>query len=612
MVYFQSKNLILTLVLSFTILTLQAQEHDLSEDIMRRNLDTVATVKTFYPVDHKKSRILTDTAYSIYHLQYDPARRGNRVGNLNASYLGSEVFQTYYAPRFSLGFDVGHHIYDYYKVNVDTAALYKSRRAFSDLLYAQGSSQNQGQTEAKFGTHFGEQYLSVGYKRVNNTGNYQNQESIHTSLYVGYHLNEKQFDLSLIFGSNVIQDKYNGGIVTDTLYGEGLSSALLNIPILLNAAQARHQNKQYLGQWDYKFDWFPLFDQFSLYSKWSDSYVKVFDTQPNPEFYGEYYIDDVGLRQFIRWKKWENKVSLSNSFSDASSYEVGLQYNYVNLYQEPVRNKFSEIYGFGNFTWSIAKSLEIEGDAKFGLQNDIFEWEFGGDLQWTSDQVELSGTYRTSSTLPDLIEQKMFLRQERLYDAGLQPILRNTLGGSLHIPLLKLSAATHYHNITNYRFWSQGDLEPSITSFNLLQMSLNYHLQLGVFHLDNILEWQIVDRDKLPVPEWQGRHQLYLDSEIFSRNMHLKAGFEGRYYLNYTPAFYQPFYGQFFVGNETRFESVPYLLDFFAGFRVQTFYLFLRLENIPTLFGVDRFYSHYQQPYSDFGFRIGIRWRLNG
>jgi hypothetical protein len=340
--------------------------------------------------------------------------------------------------------------------------------------------------------------------------------------------------------------------------------------------------------------------------------VKIFDTAPEAEYYGDYYIDNVGLRQYIRWKKWQNKISLSKNFKEGSSYGAGLQYNYVNLYQEPERSRFSEIYGFGFFNWDITNALGLKANGKLGLQNDIFEWQLKGALKWTTKHFDLSAKYESSSTVPDLIERKMLLRRTVLYDEGIQPILHNVIGGSIELPVLRLKAEAAIHNITNFRYWRQADIAPLITSLNFLQFRLDQHLKLGFFHLDNIIAWQLVDSDKLPVPEWQGRHQLYIDTEVFNQNMHLKTGFEGRYYLAYTPPYYQPFYGTFFVGEETPFESSPFLLDFFLGFRVQTFYFFGRVENIQTAIGAGRFYSHYNQPYSNFGFRLGARWRLNG
>lgn len=605
-----TKKLVLLFCLAIPLQDLQSQIHDLTEEIVRGVNDTVREVRIFYPVADKKERSLADTTFSMYHMQYDPAREGDRVGFLNASYLGSQVFRTYYMPEASPGFEVGHDIYDLYKFNIDSAAFYDARVAYTDLFYAQ-SNQAKTQTEADFGTSFGDQYISLGYRRVNNTGDFQNQESIHTSLYLGYHLKKDWHDLTLLFGSNVIQDKYNGGITTDSLFSQELAGALINIPTLLTSAEARHQNRQYLAQWKLRFENIPLFNELKLYTKWSNSYVKVFDTNPQENYYEDYYIDEQGLRQFIQWKNWQNKVVLSNNLKGNNSYGAGIQYNRIQLYQEPETSSFSELFALGFLDLQIGEFIKLNADAQAGLQNDKLEWELQGQIQLETGIFDISGRYQSSSTLPDLVERKMILRHDLIYDQGLDPLITNTIGGTIKIPALDLKLSTDYHNLINYRYWMQGNIAPSFTDLNILQMKLSHHLNIGIFHLDNLLSWQILDRDRIPLPEWQGRHQLYIETQLFRSNMHIRTGLEGRYYLNYTPPYYQPFYGEFFVGEETPFGTMPYLLDYFLGFRVQTFHFLLRVEHLPMTIQNDRFYSHYKQPYSNFGFRFGVRWRLN-
>ncbi len=574
--------------------------------------DPGKTIRVFYPTSRKPDKTIVDTIFGPEYLQYDPARRNVDIGNLTGGYVGSPVLPTYYEMPVNTGFEVGHRAYQAYKIDLDTLPFYESEVAYTDVFYAQGASQVETQTEANFGTRFGNQYVSINYRRINNTGQLNSQRALHTALAMGYHYAGKNSQLTLGYSSNVIQDQYNNGITTDSLFGADLASIGSNIPVFTTTAENRHQKRSYSAHFNYQPTSISFIDSWIIHSKLDNSYLKVFDTDPNPEAYGPLFIDERGLRQFIRWSKWSNKFEFSKESSEVLDYSAGLEINYLSLDQEPIQDQFIEWYAFSRLNLQLSSQLTLHADAHFGAQDNQPEYKLNGEITAGNDNFSLKGIYSSSSFVPDLVERRLYLRGDVLYSASGSNIFHNKIGGQLHISPLNIEAEAFYHNIDNFRYWVRNQLTPNITNLNLLQLKVKHRWQWKSLVNENSIAYQLMDQSQLPLPEWQGRHSLFLNTKIFKNRMHIRTGLELRHYLNFTAPQYQPFYGSFFTVADAPFDSTPFLLDYFFAFDVQSFHVLLRLENLNTFIDPTRFYTHYRQPSNPFSFRLALRWSLNG
>jgi len=574
--------------------------------------DPGKTIRVFYPTARKPEKTIVDTIFGPEYLQYDPARRNVDIGNLTGGYVGSPVLQTYYNMPANTGFEIGHRAYQAYKIDLDTLPFYESEVAYTDVFYAQGASQVETQTEANFGTRFGNQYISINYRRINNTGQLNSQRALHTALALGYHYAGKKSQLTIAYGSNVVQDQYNNGITTDSLFGADLASIGSNIPVFTTTAENRHQMRSYSAHFNYQPGSISFIDSWRIHTRLNNSYVKVFDNQPNPDAYGPLFIDQRGLRQFIRWSKLTNKFEFSKESSEILDYSAGLQINYVSLDQEPRTDQFFEWYAYSHLQLQFTDQLLLKANARFGAQNNQPEYQIKGEVTAGNDDFSLKGIYNSSSTVPDLVERRLYLRNDILFSAPTSNIFHNQIGGQLNIEPLNIEAEVFYHNIDNFRYWVRNQIAPNVTNLNLLQLKINHQWQWKSLVNENSIAYQLMDQSQLPLPEWQGRHSLFLNTKIFKQRMHVRTGLELRHYLNYTAPQYQPFYGSFFTVADAPFDSTPFLLDYFLAFDVQSFHVLLRLENMNSFITPTRFYTHYRHPSNPFSFRLALRWSLNG
>ena len=578
----------------------------------RYRFDPGKTVRVFYPGMDRADYTFKDTVFGPEFLQYDPARRNVDIGHLHGGYVGSAILPTYYNYEREMGFEAGHRAYDLYKLDLDTLPYYDSEVAYSDVMYAQGGTQAETQTQANFGTQFTNQYISINYRRINNTGELNNQRSVHTALSMGYLYETKKHLLNVKFGSNVIQDKFNNGIRTDSLFGENLAGIGSNIPVISEKSQARHQQRRYIASYDRKVSNMAFMDRWQVRGELENSYVKIFDEAPDSAFYSPFYGDERGLRQFIGWSKWKAQFQFSKQSSSILRYTAGLRTHRIYVEQEPVEFSFWEWQGYGRIKLLLSEKLKLDARAEFGVQDNQPEFLLAGKLEAGGELLSLTGVYEASSLVPDLVERQLYLQNEELFSASLASVLHNKIGGYLSSQRLGVSAELFFHNIENFRYWQLGDLTPNRENLSLLQGKIKQKWKWKALRNENTFAFQFTDQDQLPLPTWQGRHNLYLDTKILGRTMHIRTGLEGRYYLNYTAPQYQPFYGSFFVVNEGLFDSFPYLVDYFLAFDVQSFHFLLRMENLNSFIDETRFYTIARHPSNPFNFRISIRWRIPG
>lgn|GEM_PF-1088689 len=569
-------------------------------------------IRVFYPGTDRPDYTFIDTVFGPEFLQYDPARRNVDIGHLHGGYVGSAIFPTYFNYQREMGFEVGHRAYDLYKLNLDTLPYYESDVAYSDVMYAQGASQVETQTEANFGTQFKNQYISVNYRRINNTGPFNNQRAVHTALSMGYLYQTGKSTLNVKFGSNVIQDRFNNGIQTDTLFGDGLAAIGSNIPVISQETQGRHQERRYMITYDRAVSNWAFMDRWQAEAELDNSYIKVFDEAPDSAFYSPFYIDDRGLRQFISWSKWKGRFQFSKQSSGLLRYTAGLRAHRVRVEQEPIETSFWEWGAYGRLQLELSEKLNLLAKTELGAQDNRPEYFIEGRLKAGGELLSLSALYSSSSLVPDLVEQQMYLRNELLYGGSISNVFHNQLGGDIASEKLGISAELYFHNIENFRFWRQGDIAPRRTNLSLLQFKVKQNWAWRGLVNENVFAYQITDSDLLPVPEWQGRHNLFIDTRILGQTLHIRTGLELRYYLNYTAPQFQPFYGSFFVVNDAPFDSFPFLLDYFFAFDVQSFHVLLRLENLNSFINPTRFYTLNRHPSNSFGFRLALRWRIPG
>lgn len=192
----------------------------------------------FYPSNIDKEFPYQDTTIERFQ-NYDPARQQTwdygTIGN-----LGGAHFPFVYQPVQRRGFDIGFRQFELYKTQYDEFAFFRLRKAFTRLHFTQGKTQQDTYAQAKFSRNFSKGLnLTLDFKRMNHTGQYQNQKAENTSFSLGfwYKSPSKRYDAFISFVSNTIFQQENGGINLPFLNQTNIQEAF-SVPVVLSSNQA--------------------------------------------------------------------------------------------------------------------------------------------------------------------------------------------------------------------------------------------------------------------------------------------------------------------------------------------------------------------------------------
>jgi hypothetical protein len=177
------------------------------------------------------------------------------------------------------------------------------------------------------------------------------------------------------------------------------------------------------------------------------------------------------------------------------------------------------------------------------------------------------------------------------------------------IEYLKFRFGMKYFNLKNliyvdfYGYPRQTEAENHLFQYTLLK-----NFTLGNFHLDNSFIYQYIDHRKfLRLPKFISRHSLYVNLRLFKKALFMQTGLDAFYNSSYYADAYMPASSMFYLQNEKEIGDYIYT-DVFLSIKVQKVRVFLKYNNILSLFKDYRYYfvPHYPQP--DSGFNLGIMW----
>lgn len=580
-----------------------------------------------------------DTLPDSRFRQYDPARRRTvdwgTLGNLGASArpLFFEI-----APR--RGFDVGIHNFDLYRIAPQELRFYRNANAFTEVGYSRGRSQDDGEFSAKFARTFaGGMNFSLEYRNIKNLGQYRYQNTKHNALAFGGWLPVgKRYEAFLVFAKNTLKQQENGGITSADAFGGDNVGGAIDIPVWLddNKALTRQgtqdlqltQHLKIAGAAQTDSTGREIADsrralRLTHTLTWGkETYKYAHGDVPATDavFYGDFFTDARGLRHYLELRRLENAVMLTTFKPKGAGRRsdflaAGLSHTYFDVAQEPETQRFSNLFLTGNaaFTPSERFNFEVRGD--LGLLENGGEYRLEGRLKLGLGAAgELRGQLLSQRRPPALVAERLFVSKQAVWSNDFAKPVENSLSATYALPHLGFEATGATHLVNNFIYFDRdGRSAQSGAPLQVAQLILRENIRLGALRFDNTLAFQQPNRsDVLHLPKWFTKNSLYFSGRVFKKRMLLETGVDFRTNAAFQPDGYQPLTWQFYLQDSTA-NSQPYLwLDFFASFKVSTFRVFFRYENLSGLWD-DRtaFYQTLRYPQPLPAFRLGIRWRFS-
>ncbi|MFA6060627.1 MAG: putative porin [Taibaiella sp.] len=616
--------------------TIQKQKEEWKEEHARIYYNNLNSIVVRYP----------DTTLENFH-RYQPVQPW-WVKDLGNS--GSAARNLFFTPAIPTGLSLGYHIYDVYRLTLDSLKFYNTTRPYSAFAFMLASKSEQN-VEILHTQNITPLWNFAGRLRYFSSAGFyklQKTNSISSSFSSNYQSKNKRYYMALGFVYNRHKQNENGGIVSDTLLENSKYADRQLIDVNLppvnssskNAAVVNTlrdldfyvQNNYSFGRTDtvytkdssgVSYNFTPRFrikHQLQLHSE-NHTYKDM-----DPETNRYKFIDSIPFNAIDtlygsqNWFYVDNKFSLNGFLGKASELvqiEAGIgnridRFSTKYVSGEEVQNSVGN-YIFGE----IKKEATQKGQWNYLAAANFF---FTGDA---TGNFDISG-----SVGKDLNNIGMF-------SAGLRQNLSNApyaftsfktnffnrsfsfdktsitqLWAKVQIDKIGVQLGIKNNLIANYLYYDQ-TLSPKQESeaFSLLQIFGRKEFRFGIFVLDNEVAWQqTTGNAPVHVPAFLLRHKLGLITPMFKSALIVALGLEAKYHTPYYADGYTAYFNQFYYQDTYKVSNAPEVQAFF-NFKIKTFRAFVVIDQLQQYFSRNIINAP-GYPAQDAMFKFGFTWIL--
>ncbi len=602
-----------------------------------------------------------DTALTNFS-RYSPVWNDREWAHTYLSNIGQAHHWTAFEYTRTVGFDMGWHAYDRYRLQPDSVRYYTSEFPFSEIKYALGTGEEQFLT-AELGIPVRRNWhINALYRLMVGVGNYNRERvSWHNfALSTNYEHPKQRYRLLAFYLLNNAQNEQNGGIKTiDTnispldLVTESSIRPRTILDPMLTAADDAFKEHQFSLQQSYDGGvWYDLVKEDTTISKLFPTrrlahrigYQRVTrrytDTEMPTDFYNQTYFSPTQTNDSMRWGVWQNEFFVgingkrladdrdkSNiAFVPTFQARAGFLHELISidrLYLADtllpdnivlVRDTTQHLHSGSLQGWfqnPADSRLHLWASGKYALFGyNIADFTVSGGLQLRlSDRLgSIRGRTALQSITPALIAEQ-YVSNTAIWHNNFRKTQSLQFWASYINPKWRLSLTYTNHTFTNFIVWNKEQLpEQWSNAVNVSQFEVRHHWQLGKFHFDNALMLQLPSDTRLRMPHIVGRHVWYIEAGLFKRRAtQLQLGIEISENTNYAADAYSPAIGQFY--RQADALSLYPIIDAFVHVKVRRMRLFAKLRHANQgLFGQKGYYAAPQYPAYDRFMQFGLAW----
>jgi hypothetical protein len=587
------------------------------------------TVFSYYLIgDLTTAHISADTLADDHWRWVDPSRRANHFDHATLGNLGSAARPLWFQNRPRQGFDVGHHVFDLYKVYPDSLRFVRNERSFTDVTYYQGGGQNESALKARFGRTFaGGLNMALEYKNINHEGSYQYQRAKHNAIQFGFWLPMgKRYEAVLTYGRNTHEQEENGGIPNDSLFGTGPFAGPLN---LLTAFEKRTAGTRHADQCLRYYHTYQLAGrsgktglQLSHLAQYQNATYKfsfIAPTSKDSLVFPVYFSDKRGVRNFIHTRLITNEFGLNFTLKSkkddalATGLFAGVEHRLIRLNQEPENGVRQQMFAVSRLQTQIAKRVLVDANGAFGLLYALGEYRIAG-----TGALDLSklGSFKfnllNQRTQATIIQAKTIVTFDTLWARQFTKPIESSLSAVYTLPFAGLESEAASHLTTGLIYFDTlGFARQHTVPVQVFQLRLRQILHYRSIYLDYHIGLQSTAQSEvLRLPNWMAKGSLTYRGWAFKRHALLYTGVSAR--VN-SPVKYDqwlPVTGQFILQDQREFATYPWL-DLFFDMKVKRFRAFFSYENLAALWQNKLHYQTAFMPWAPGQVRVGIGWRFS-
>jgi len=349
-----------------------------------------------------------------------------------------------------------------------------------------------------------------------------------------------------------------------------------------------------------------------------------FDQATANAFFGDAFSSKINDE--VRLEKFYNQgyVSFAKQKIGEITAHIGYtDYNYgynriVNLITGNIPNRLKGRFAsYGAAYKNNYGKLKIQANFKANLSNQNSGSVLGASIKYqVKDSISIAAKITLKDALPNFnyrLYQSDY-KNYNWYNPNFLNVKTKTIGGVIDAKKYATLSAS-FSTIDNYTYFglnTAGKVQPYQTTDVVTYLKVNLQKEvrfLRHFAIDNTLQYQKVTQNApaLFTPKYIIRNTLYYQNTFFKKNLFLQTGVIFNYFGKYKMNAYDPLLGEFYNQTAKEYGEYP-RFDVFVNAKVRNARIYLKAEQLNTVFTGNTFYSAPNYPYKDFTIRFGLVW----
>jgi hypothetical protein len=503
--------------------------------------------------------------------------------------------------------------------------FFNSTRPYSQLAYILGPKGEQNINVLHTQNYRRNLSFTFRFNLINAPGIFKNQKTNHSNLHFNtwYTGKKKRYNAFFIVSSAKIGATENGGITDLSLLDNTASYGdRFNIPT--NLGGSNYKSNSFLSSTIYTGNKYQLtnllfrhhYDVGKKDSVTTDSSVTYlfyprFRFQHTVQFntytfeYADVNVDTAGYRKLYNLTNLPSKLGIKDYWQTFTN-EAAI-YSYPDIKNQLQFLKVAAAYqtlhaDFGTNEPSFTNAF-VNGEYRNKTKNKKWDMELAGTLYLAGFN---GGDYSVVASLKRLIGQKLGYLTLGFQNVNRSPSVIHddmsnfkkfnigntsfnkeniTVASAMYeLPQQRLVLGAKYFIAGNYIYFADySTAQQEATLFNVLQLQLQKQFRIRKhwnWYTEIYLQ-QTTPNAPVHLPLVLTRNRFAYEG-LFFKTLSLSTGVEMRYHTPYKADGFSPVLGQFFLQNQTTIKNLPDVAAY-VHFRVRTFYLFLRAENLNTI-----------------------------
>ena len=339
-----------------------------------------------------------------------------------------------------------------------------------------------------------------------------------------------------------------------------------------------------------------------------------YNTFSDSAYFGQFQIDDRGLRSFISHAQFSSAIFYGWKLKDSTYHKpfikLGLRYDHNVIKTDLNQSTIANLYFQGEFNKKLWPGAEINARIKTYFADHVGDLKLDGQFKQQIRSHLLIGDLEIQRFQPNLTEKSWRINNDEFWTNNFKDPLFLQMGRAMEQSYLWWKIGLNNYVLNNWIYYNATAVPEQLENVEIvLSIFAEKYFKFGKWRTFHYLLYQESSNAAIPLPQLYAKTGIYLSTFIFKKAMLFQPGLDLRWNSKYKVPGYFPLSNQFYVQDEFDLGNVP-LVDLFLNFKVSSFRAFVKMENITSFFSDKVYFQSALYPYFDAEFRLGISWEL--